>query len=411
MDFNDSPEQAEFRREAREWLAAHAPTFEVPAHRDNAAVNSEEELAHAKKWQAQKADAGYATMHWPERFGGRNLPRIYSVIYDQEEARYRVPRGAFFNIGINFGGPTVIEYGSRELQERLLPRLRRADDIWCQLFSEPGAGSDLAGLRTRAERDGDEWVINGQKIWSTYAQYADWGILVTRHDPGLPKHKGLTYFLLDMKTEGVEPRPIQQASGASHFNEVFLTNVRIADAYRLGEVGAGWQVAITTLMNERLGANSVEAPPTFEQIFRLTRAAELESGRAIDDPAVRSELADWYVKFRGLELVQQRTLTRLAQGRQPGPEASIRKLVAGDLQQEIASFGMDLCEMTGSRTDDAGGPGALFARALLGCPATRIAGGSDEILRNILAERVLGLPGDIRVDRDVAFRDIPTGRA
>jgi acyl-CoA dehydrogenase len=411
MDFNDTPEQAAFRAQVRAWLAETAPRHEVPPGKDFGNVSSREELEFAKTWQAAKADAGYAVMHWPQNFGGRDLPRIYTVIYNEEESRYRVPRGAFFNIGINFGGPTVIEYGSTELRERLLPRLRRADDVWCQLFSEPGAGSDLAGLRTRAVRDGDEWVINGQKIWSTYAQYADWGILVTRHDPSLPKHKGLTYFLLDMKSHGVEVRPIKQASGASHFNEVFFTNVRIPDSYRLGEVGDGWQVAITTLMNERLGANSAEAPPTFKNVLELVRDVATETGPAIDDPSVRERMADWYVKFRGLELVQQRSLTRLAQGRQPGPESSIRKLVAGDLQQEIASFGMDLCEMHGTRLDAAAGHGSLFGRALMSCPATRIAGGTDEILRNILAERVLGLPGDIRVDRDVAFRDIPTGRS
>ena len=250
----------------------------------------------------------------------------------------------------------------------------------------------------------------GQKIWTTYAHIADFGILVTRHDFDLPKHKGLTYFFVDMKSDGVEPRPIRQISGTSHFNEVFLTNVRIPDAQRLGEVGAGWQVALTTLMNERLGASSAQSPPTVHQLMELASAIEAGGEPALADSGVRDSIADWYAQTRGLELIHARTLTRLARGQQPGPEASIRKLVAGRMQQAISSLGMDLQELGGSLTAEGAG-GGLMQGAFLNCPATRIAGGSDEILLNIIAERVLGLPGDIRVDRDVPFSEIPAGRS
>ncbi|MEE2776704.1 MAG: acyl-CoA dehydrogenase family protein [Acidobacteriota bacterium] len=405
MDFNDTPEQAEFRAEARAWLAANAPRFENSRSRGISGAASADDVARAKEWQALKAEAGWAGLHWPEAYGGRSLSRLHVVIYGQEESRYAVP-SAFFVIGLNFCGPTMMEYATEEDKRRYLPKLLSGEEIWCQLFSEPVAGSDLAGLRTRADRDGDDWVINGQKIWNTYAHLADYGIMVTRHDPTLPKHKGLTYFFLDMHSAGVEPRPIKQIAGTSNFNEVFFTNVRIPDNQRLGEIGEGWSVALTTLMNERLGAASAALPPDVAHVLDLSRRVEIDGEPALQNAAVRQRLADWYIESKGLELVGARMVTALAQGATPGPEASIRKVVTASKTQSIASFGIDLQEMAGVLLDDAPDD-ALFQDAFLQSPGSRIAGGSDEILRNIIAERVLQLPGDIRVDRDVAFKDIP----
>jgi alkylation response protein AidB-like acyl-CoA dehydrogenase len=410
MDFSDSAEQAEYRAAARAWLAEHAPRHEIGTISGMAAgVASEDDLKRGREWQALKAEAGWAGIHWPTEYGGQGLSQFHAILFNSEEARYELPIG-FFSIGLRFCAPTLMAYASEGQKERYLPRLLRGEEIWCQLFSEPGAGSDLAGLRTRAVPDGDEWVVNGQKIWTTYAHLSDFGILVTRHDVTLPKHKGLTFFFVDMRSAGVEARPIKQISGSSSFNEVFFTDVRIPDSQRLGGVGEGWQVAITTLMHERLGASSADQPPDFHHAFELARGVRLESGPALADSAIRQRLADWYVASRGLELIHWRTLTALSHGGQPGPEASIRKLVAANKQAAIASFALDLQELGGVLADgDLSPQEALFQRCYLQCPGSRLAGGSDEVLRNILAERVLGLPGDIRVDRDRPFKEIPTG--
>ncbi len=407
MDFNDSLEEAEFRAECREWLSANATPKRLDQQPSIANMPLEEALPIARRWQARKAEAGFACIHWPEEHGGRGLSSMHSVIYNVEEDRYDVPKG-FFDIGLNICAPPMIAYATEEQKRRYLPKLVTGEEIWCQLFSEPVAGSDLAGLRTRARRDGDEWVVNGQKVWNSGAHYADYGILVARHDTEVAKHKGLTFFFVDMKTEGIEPRPIKQISGASGFNEVFLTNVRIPDEQRLGEIGEGWQVAITTLMSERLSSTS--RPPDFQHIFDLARRVQLETGPAIKDRGVREKLADWYVDTQGLRHTNSRLLTAVSKGRRPGPEASIQKIVAANKQQAISSFGAELLELGGILTGSSeAASGGLFQQGYLQSPGGRIAAGTDEILRNIIAERVLGLPGDIRVDRDKPFSDIPTG--
>ena len=410
MDFEDTPQEAHFRTEVKAFLAANAPRRkpgEAVGYRSG--QSSAGALERARAWQAKKHAAGYAGITWPKEWGGRGGTPIEQVIYNQEEARYLVPRG-FFEIGLGMCIPTLCTWGTPAHRERYAPLALRGEQVWCQLFSEPAGGSDLAGLRTRAEKQGDDWIINGQKIWTSGAQYSDYGILVARSDPGLPKHKGLTFFFLDMKSKGVEVRPIKQISGESHFNEVFFTDVRIPDSQRLGPVGKGWEVSLTTLMNERLAVG--DAPgPDFGEIFELVRGLDLEDGPAIKNQAVRDKLADWYVRTQGLKYTKFRTMTRLSRGQTPGPEASIGKLVSASKLQDIASFGMDLLGMAGIMTDEAGMPAhALFQQALLYSPALRIAGGSDEILRNIIAERVLGLPGDVRVDKELPFNKLPTGK-
>ena len=333
---------------------------------------------------------------------------MQQIIYNQEEANYDVPQGVFI-IGLGMCIPTMMVYAPQEQLQRYIPPALRGDEIWCQLFSEPSGGSDVAGLRTRAERDGDEWVINGQKIWTSGAHYSNFGLLIVRTDPNVPKHEGITAFFLDMKTNGVDIRPIHQMSGASHFNEVFFTDVRVPDSQRIGGVGQGWKVAITTLMNERLAVGEIRRPDV-DDLLDLCRTVELGGRPAIADRAVRERIAEWYARSQGLNYTRLRTMTALSRGDTPGPENSIAKVVNASKLQEIASFGMDLLGMAGIVMDTELAPmHALFQHALLSSPGSRIAGGSDEIMRNIIAERVLGLPGDIRVDKDKPFNKLPTG--
>jgi alkylation response protein AidB-like acyl-CoA dehydrogenase len=410
MNFDDTPGEAAFRAEVRQWLAATAEPkagmFETWPSRYGEA----EGLRRAREWQRRKAEAGFAAITWPREYGGRGGTPIEQVIYNQEESAYFVPKG-YYEIGLGMCIPTLMAYGREEDKRRYVPPAIRGEEIWCQLFSEPAAGSDLAGLRTRSVRDGDDWVINGQKIWTSGAHFADFGIIVTRSDPAAPKHRGLTFFFLDMRSPGIEVRRIKQISGASNFNEVYFTDVRVPDAQRLGAVGQGWGVSITTLMNERLAVGEVRGPD-FDEVFALARRTELESGPALENAAVRERLADWYVRQQGLRYTRFRTMTALSRGQTPGPEASIIKIVSAGKLQEIASFALDLLDAGGVVMDQDVAPmRAAFPEALLYAPGARIAGGTDEILRNIIAERVLGLPADIRVDKDAPFKDLPSGRA
>jgi alkylation response protein AidB-like acyl-CoA dehydrogenase len=413
MDLHDTPQEAEFRAEIRAWLDENAPKHLLPALQSSSfgksAFKGDEALRHSRDWQAKKYEAGWACLHWPKKYGGREATPIERIIWNQEEGPYRILSGVFI-IGHGMAAPTLMAYASEEQKRRYLPPMARGDEIWCQLFSEPVAGSDLAGIRTRAAREGDDWIVNGQKIWTSGAQHSKYGILVTRSDFDLPKHKGLTYFFLDMESPGVEIRPIKQVSGESQFNEVFFTNVRIPDAQRLGEVGAGWTVSLTTLMNERQAIGTSMAGG-FGEILDYAKQADTGSGPAIADAAVRDKLADFYVQSSGLKYTGFRSISAISKGRDPGPENSIGKVVTGQMLQEIASLGLELQEMAGTLiAEDEADYEAKFQFMLLRSLAVRIEGGTDEILKNIIAERVLGLPGDIRLDRDVSFKDIPSGR-
>ncbi len=412
MNFDDSPEEAAFRAEVRAWIAANAP-YEHQAALEQAgfgqpALPAGDVIAASKAWQKKKADAGWACLHWPKDYGGRGATPIQRVIWQQEEGVYAKLAGVFI-IGQGMIAPTLMAYAAEEHKQRYLPPLASGEEIWCQLFSEPVAGSDLAGLRTKAERDGDDWVINGQKIWTSGAHYSDHGMILARTDPTVAKHDGLTMFFLDMKSPGVAVRPIKQVNGQSGFNEVFFTDVRIPDHQRLGAVGQGWRVSLTTLMNERLSIGA-GMPTGFPELFEWACAFDLGDGRkAVDDPAVRSRLATWAVRTSGLKYTAYRSISALAKGQTPGPENSIGKLVAGSTLQEIAQFAMDLQGPAGVLQGDAQAEAAgRFQAMLLRSPATRIEGGTDEILRNIIAERVLGLPADLRADRGLPFNEIPT---
>jgi alkylation response protein AidB-like acyl-CoA dehydrogenase len=410
MNFDDTPQEAAFRAEARAWIKAHAPSAEITAiapddESGGSAVPLAEMLKAAKSWQQTKAQGGWACLAWPKDYGGRGATPIERVIWDQEEAPYAALNGPF-QIGQGMCAPTMMAFASEEQKRRYLPKTASGEDIWCQLFSEPAAGSDLAGLRTRAEKRGDEWIINGQKVWTTGAHFSDYGILITRSNPDVPKHKGLTMFFLDMKSPGVEVRPIKQASGHSGFNEVWFSDVRIPDAQRLGAPGDGWNVSLTTLMNERLsiGARVATGVPEF---FEFASRTMLGDGRlAIDDPAVRSRLATWVTRANGLTYTAYRTISALSRGERPGPENSIGKLVAAPMMQDIAMYAADLQGPAGAATAPDGAAARLQAM-LFGAVGLRIAGGTDEVMRNIIAERVLGLPADVRVDKDVPFNQIP----
>ena len=412
MDFNDSPEEAAFRTEVRAWLEANASPKGEATGFNRARWSEADALKRAKEWQAKRAAAGYAKITWPKEVGGRGGTPIQQVIYNQEEAKFDVPTG-FFDIGLGMCIPTLMTYGKPEDLKRYVKPALLGQEIWCQLFSEPAAGSDVAGLRTRAEKDGDEWVINGQKVWTSGAHYSDFGILLTRTDPSVPKHKGLTMFYIDMKDPAVVVKPIKQINGGANFNEVYFTDLRVKDSQRLGAVGDGWKVALTTLMHERLavGGGGGGNGPDYKELLELARATELEDGPAIRNASVREKIADTYVRTQGLKYTTYRTMTALSRGQQPGPEASIGKVVSAPKLQDVTGYGMDLQDQAGVLIGASDAPlEAAFQQAYMWAPGLRIAGGTDEILRNIIAERVLGLPGDIRVDKDLPFKDAPTGR-
>lgn len=409
MNFNDSPEEAAYRAKVRAWLDDNVPDRR-PQERDQ---EDDASLAAARAWQATKADAGYACITWPKEWGGAGGTPTESVIFAEEERRLGIASNTFL-IGLGMCVPTIMAAGNDADKARFVRPAMRGEEIWCQLFSEPAAGSDVAASRTRAtpaEDDSGDWLINGQKVWTSGAHYSDFGLLLVRTDPDVPKHQGLTMFWIDMKSSGIEIRPIHQASGGSEFNEVYFTDVRVPDCQRVGAVGKGWSVAVVTLMNERLSVGGGTGPG-WPELLRLAVALPGVSGRgsAIEDGALRETLADFYVASEGLRFTRLRSQTALSRGATPGPEASIGKLVSARQMQQLASEALDRMDQYGVIVD--GDPDSLaggMQRNFFWGAAMRIAGGTDEILKNIIAERVLGLPTDIRVDRDVPFRDVPRG--
>jgi len=403
MDFNDTPEEAAYRAQVRAWLAANAPGG---VQGDDEDPNN---MAAAKAWQAKKADAGYACITWRKDWGGPGGAPWQSVIFAQEEADIPTP-GNPFSIGLGMCVPTIMTSGNEADKVRFVKPAMRGEEIWCQLFSEPSGGSDVAAARTRAVRDGDEWVINGQKVWTSGAHYSDFGLLLARTDPDVPKHKGLTMYWIDMHDPAVECRPIHQMSGASNFNEVYFTNLRIKDSQRVGPVGDGWKVSLVTLMNERMSIGG-GGGGDYRPVMKLAQELSTLVGPAVKDAALREKIAEWFVQAEGLKYTRFRAQTALSRGQVPGPENSIGKVVGATLMQDMAQAAMDMEDQFGIINDPKHAPlAAAFQAAVMGAPGMRIAGGTDEILRNIIAERVLGLPGDVRLDKDVAFKDIPSGR-
>jgi alkylation response protein AidB-like acyl-CoA dehydrogenase len=399
MDFDDSPEDAEFRAEVRAWLEQHAQPLSDGYNwsRDH---EHPDYVQRCRAWQRTMQEGGWGAITWPVAYGGRGDTAWHQAIFNQEAARFDVSTGAFA-VGIGMVGPTLIAHGTEAQKRRFLPALLRGDEVWCQLFSEPEAGSDLAGLRTRAVRDGDEFVVNGQKVWSSGALQSDWGILLARTNPDVPKHKGITYFLVDMRTPGLDVRPLRQMTGRSHFNEVFLSDVRIPAANVVGEVDGGWGPTHTTLANERTFIGGGGERLATERVIDLARRCGRDG-----DPVVRQNLAAFHIRTRLLQYMNYRVQSAQSQGRQPGPEAATTKLF---LSQHLALTGDFVVELAGpggtlwrDSTIDAGAWQQLF----LGQWASRIGGGTDNIQRNVLGDRVLGLPSEPRLDREIPFKDV-----
>jgi alkylation response protein AidB-like acyl-CoA dehydrogenase len=407
MDFQDTSELAAFRSNVKIWLEANATKRTDKLHMG---MEGDTAFQEAKDWYKKKADDGFACLTWAKEYGGAGLTSLHEVVWTQEVENYKT-RDAHFVIGIGNCGPAVMHFASEEAKRKLLPRMASAEDVWCQLFSEPSAGSDVAGLRTRAEPDGDNWILNGQKIWTSGAQYSDYGVVLTRTDPTISKYRGLTLFMIDMRQSGVEVRPIKQMDGGGHFNEVFFNNAIVPDTYRLGEVGGGWAGALTVLMSERLAISGVQ-PTGFPQFLDLVKSLALNGQPIADDPLVRDRLATWYSQYAGLQAVNKRMLTAVAKGGIAGAEASLGKLVGAVMNQEIANFACQIFGPAGIVQDTELSPErAHFQQQVLFSPGVRLAGGTDEVMRNILAEQVLGLPQEPRADKGIPFQDIPTGPA
>ncbi|MGH3860621.1 acyl-CoA dehydrogenase family protein [Actinokineospora sp.] len=358
-------------------------------------------------------DAGLAWVHFPEGLGGLGLPRAQQEIVEAELAAAGAPDNDPRRIGIGLGmaAPTILAFGSEELKKRLLRPLWTGEEVWCQLFSEPGAGSDLAALGTRARRDGDDWLVTGQKVWTSSAHTARWAILVTRTDPDVPKHAGMTYFVCDMTDPGVDVRPLRQITGEAEFNEVFLTDVRIPDAHRLGAVGDGWRVAQTTLMNERVAIGGRSIPREGGMIGVVSDTWRANPDRRT--PEAHDRLLKLWVEAEALRLAGIRLRQQLANGA-PGPEGSAMKLAFARLAQELSGLELEITDdglryddWTLRRPDMVDFTGRDAGYRYLRAKGNSIEGGTSEILRNIIAERVLGLPSEPRVDKDAAWKDLP----
>jgi len=399
MDFDDTPAEASFRAEARAWLDAHATRRNDESSLGGYLGQRPDHVAESRVWQRTLYDGGWAGITWPKEYGGRGASPIESSIFAQEQSRYDVAVGPF-TVAVGMVGPTLIAHGTDAQKKRFLDPLLRGEEIWCQLFSEPGAGSDLAGLSTKAVRDGDELVVNGQKVWTSGAQYSDFGILLVRTDPDQPKHRGITYLLVDMASPGIEVRPLHQINGAAHFNEVFLTDVRVPVENVIGEIDAGWGPILTTLANERtaIGGGGGVA---FDHLARLAKAT---GGHA--DPRLRQELAAAFTRFEVLRYTGYRVQTALSQGRPPGAESSVLKLAYSQHLARTADLVLALEQAGGMLYDRDAPDDGVWQQYFLMQWASRIGGGTDQIQRNVLGERVLGLPPEPRLDKTLPFRDL-----
>jgi alkylation response protein AidB-like acyl-CoA dehydrogenase len=393
----------EFRRQVRDFLEEHAAPAGTELHGDEATV-----LARAKAFQGALADAGLAALTYPKELGGAGLDAEHQRVFDEESRDFELPSRQFM-IGMGMCAPTLLEFGTDAQQRAYLPDLLRADAVWCQLFSEPGAGSDVASLQTRAVRDGDEWVVNGQKVWTSGAHHSDYGLLVARTNTDVPKHRGISMFVVDMRTAGITARPLRQIDGHAHFNEVFLDDVRLPADAVVGAVDDGWRVAVAMLANERVaigagGSSQQMGGDAFVTLLDLARAR-----RCTGDPVVRQELADLYSRERILALMGQRIRAAFVAGRAPGPEGSVAKLATAILGKRSADVAMAMAGAGGQAWDTTDASGGEQAATLLFVPMLGIAGGTSEIQRNIIGERVLGLPKEPAVDRDLPFRELRVG--
>ena len=389
MDLTLSPSEEQFRDEVRTWIAANNPGPEPEGSLD-------EVMAFRREWQLKLHAAGWAGISWPKEYGGRGATLIEQAIFVGEAAAQEAPSPANV-LGLAMGGPVIIAHGTDAQKQRYLEPILTGEEIWCQGFSEPESGSDLASLKTRAVKDGDEWVVTGQKVWTTFAQYAKWCMLVARTDPDAPKHQGLTYFLMDMEQEGVEAKPLVQITGEGEFNEVFMEEARIPEANVVGEVGAGWGVAITTLMNERAGlafGAIAQIQNALGRLARLASEVRVNGGSAADDAYYRQRIAQLHIEAETMRLNAYRGLTKTMQSGIPGPEGSLGKWQWADINQGLTELAL---EIEGAYAPLARGAAqavdnGAWQYGFLRSRANSIEGGTTDILKNIIAERVLGLP-------------------
>jgi alkylation response protein AidB-like acyl-CoA dehydrogenase len=376
MDLTFSEPELAFRDELRAWFADHNAGQEP---------DGDEDVSYAwrRDFQRELANGGWAAVQWPTEYGGRGATLTQSAIFFEELGRSGAPLPANV-LGLLLAGPTIMTWGTPEQKERYLTPILTAEEIWCQGFSEPDAGSDLASLKTRAVKDGDDWVITGQKVWTSAAQYSKWCMLVARTDSEAAKHKGLTYFLMDMEQEAVEVRPLRQITGESEFNELFIDGARIPDENVLGGVGNGWKVALTTLMNERSGLGFFLQVRLRQLLDQLIEEAAFRG--LLDDPVVADRLGELHLKAEVLRLTALRGLTAIEKYGQPGPEGSLTKWMWSETNQQLTQFAADLLGPTALVA------GSRWAYELLRARGNSIEGGTTEVLKNIVAERVLGLP-------------------
>ncbi len=396
----ETPEQQAFRLETRAWLSANLNKRAVADSQGSLLSSpSAEDLPEARRVQRLLSEGGLAGIAWPGEFGGRGATIVEEMIFAQEAEPYDLPTEIFV-IGLHLVGPTLVVHGTAEQQARWLPPILDGTDVWCQLFSEPEAGSDLAALRMTARQDGSDWIVNGQKVWTSGAQTSNWGIMPARTDPSVPKHRGITYFAVEMDSPGVSIRPLRQMSGHSHFCEVFFDDVRIPGENLIGELNGGWDVTRTTLQSERHLTGASHGAVDFESLLALARSSTADG--ELTDQVMRQKLAQIYTEGELLRYLSLRTTTALRQGRPPGPESSVAKLAVASLLRSAGDVALELLGPQGL-VEPASSEIAGWVDFFLMAPALRIAGGTDEIQRNIIGERVLGLPRTEDPTRSAAF--------
>jgi alkylation response protein AidB-like acyl-CoA dehydrogenase len=404
-----APDEREFRTNVRSWLSDRLPSAQTPAAgtADNSEELDEHHVSSVRAFQAELYDSGLAGITWPKEYGGQGLPGKYQRIFEQEARAVQMPAGVL-GVGLGMCGPAILAHGSEEQKKRLIPRMLRGDDIWCELFSEPGSGSDLASVQMKAVPLEDGWLITGQKVWTSGAHYSDRALCVTRTDVDVPKHEGITMFVLDMHAAGVTVRPLRQMTGEVHFNEVFLDQTRVPSDAVLGTVNDGWRVAQTVLMFERMTLGNMTSSSTrggggvIRSLVNLARERGLNT-----DPVFRQLLADLRVRQNVVRYLGQRYAELAKAGQTPGHEASILKLAGTDLLSRVARAGVQIAGPQSIAWDSR--RGAEWSHSLLSAPSGSIGGGTNEIIRNVLGERVLGLPREPEVDRGVPFRDVKVG--
>ncbi len=410
-EIEDTPEQAEFRAEFRTWLGEEL----APGWMQSIDAGDDETFERIRTesgfnpfgWTSKIGSSRFAAPLWPKDYGGLSGEPWMMRVIRSELVRYRLPTVSINLLGVGLAGPTIIEHGTEAQKERYLRKILSGEEIWCQLFSEPGSGSDLASLSTRAVRDGDEWVVNGQKVWTSIAQFSAFGMLLARSDPEVPKHEGLSYFILDMKSSGVDIRPLRQLTGSSEFNEVFLSDVRIPDANRVGDVGDGWRCARTTLMNERVTLSGVSIDPV--SLAGGTRRDPwqtlLENVPDRSDPVVRQKLAQLYIEAEVKEMTAFRASAARQRGSQPGPEGAVNKVFNAELNQRRTDFALSARGLAGIAWQEGDKAAEGRQYSFLRARANTIEGGTSEVLRNQTGERILGLPRDTEVDKGVPWAE------